>query len=250
MPARNRKFPAVIVFDVDGVLVDVRESFQKTTLETVEFFTGKKPTRAELHRWKNKSGYNDDWKLSTAWVRSLGGAAEYEEVKSKFLELYWGRDGKGNVENEKWLLPLPDMRRLALESELALFTGRTKDELKFTLERHNCREFLSQIITVEDVRLPKPDPEGLLKILSGRDPGDLLYLGDNVDDALAAQQAGVPFVGVLPRGGEERPERAPRLRELGALSILNHIRELAGWLSRRWRQTSTVRAVRLAGRWD
>jgi phosphoglycolate phosphatase-like HAD superfamily hydrolase len=34
------KFPSVIIFDVDGVLVDVRGSFQKTTLETVEFFTG------------------------------------------------------------------------------------------------------------------------------------------------------------------------------------------------------------------
>ena len=75
------KFPAIIIFDVDGVLVDVRGSFLKTTLETVEFFTGKKVTAAEWHAWKNKPGYNDDWRLSTAWVHSLGGDAPFEEVK-------------------------------------------------------------------------------------------------------------------------------------------------------------------------
>ena len=34
----------VIIFDVDGVLVDVRGSFHTTVLETVRFFTGKRVT--------------------------------------------------------------------------------------------------------------------------------------------------------------------------------------------------------------
>jgi HAD superfamily hydrolase (TIGR01548 family) len=233
--AHRLKFPAVIAFDVDGVLVDVRGSFQKTTLETVQFFTGKKVTRAELHQWKNKSGYNDDWKLSTAWVHALGGEAEYDEVKKKFVELYWGKGGEGNVKNEKWLLPSASLRRLARRSELALFTGRTKDELEYTLARCACRELFQQIVTVEDVRLPKPDPEGLLKIAAGRDPGHVLYIGDNIDDALAAQAARVPFVGVLPLRGVERRQRGKRLRELGALTILSHIKDLEGMLRRKGR---------------
>lgn len=224
------KVPTVIVFDVDGVLVDVRGSFQKTTLETVEFFTARKVTRAELHSWKNKSGYNDDWKLSTAWIHSLGGDAEYDEVKAKFVELYWGKGGDGNVKNEKWLLPSTTMQRLAKHSELALFTGRTKSELEYTLQRCDCRTFFSQIVTVEDVRLPKPDAEGLLKVAGGRDVREILYVGDNVDDALAARSALVPFAGVLPRDGEERPQRAGRLRELGALVIFHEITELEPWL--------------------
>jgi HAD superfamily phosphatase len=227
---RHVKFPAVIVFDVDGVLVDVRGSFQRTTLETVEFFTGKTVTRAELHRWKNKSGYNDDWKLSTAWIRSLGGNAEYDQVKAKFVELYWGKNGDGNVKNEKWLLPLQSLESLAARSELALFTGRTKSELDYTLERCDCRTVFSQIVTVEDVKLPKPEAEGLLKIANGRDPDGMFYLGDNVDDALAARSAQVPFAGVLPREGEERPLRADGLRELGALVIFHDVNELEPWL--------------------
>ena len=244
------KFPAVIVFDVDGVLVDVRGSFQKTTLETVELFTGKKVTRAELHKWKNKSGYNDDWKLSTAWIHSLGGDAEYETVKAKFVELYWGKDGDGNVKNEKWLMPPEGMEKLARHSELALFTGRTKWELEYTLERSGCRKFFSQIVTVEDVKLPKPDAEGLLQIANGRDSINILYLGDNVDDALAARSGLVPFVGVLPRDGEERPQRARRLGELGALTIFHEVNELEHWLLSESHRNSMNPASVRPGWWD
>lgn len=236
------KLPKVIIFDVDGVLVDTRGSFQRTTLETVKFFTGKRVTRSELHRWKNTPGYNDDWKLSTAWVRSLGGDFDYDEVKRKFVELYWGKNQNGNVRKEKWLLPRTALRRLARRAELAIFTGRIWKELDYTLDRNKVRKFFKTIITVQEVKLPKPDPEGLLKILNGRNPEDALYVGDNVDDALAAQAAHIPFVGVLPRRGAERRFRVARLRELHALSILPNIRDLEAWLLRR-------RAIPLGGEW-
>lgn len=227
------KFPTVVIFDVDGVLVDTRGSFQQTTLEAVKFFTGKTVTLSELHRWKNLPGYNDDWKLSTAWVRSLGGNFEYDEVKSKFVELYWGMNQDGNVRREKWMLPRAMLKRLAAKSELAIFTGRNWNELDYTLDRNKVREFFREIVTVEEVKLGKPDPEGLLKILNGRNASDAVYIGDNVDDATAAQAAHIPFVGVLPPRGAVRRFRIARLRELGALAILPDIRKLEAWLSRR-----------------
>src|ERR1700678_3904065 len=198
--------PAVIIFDVDGVLVDTRGSFQRTTLETVKFFVGKRVTRRELHRWKNRPGFNDDWKLSTAWVNALGKKNEYDEVKGKFVEIYWGKNGKGNVTREKWLLPAANLRRLSKLAELYIFTGRIRRELDYTLDRCRCRVFFHGIVSVE-----------------------------NVDDALAAQAAKMPFVGILPRRSEERRQRGTRLRELGALTILSDIKELEGWLKRRRR---------------
>jgi len=224
--------PEIIIFDVDGVLVDVQGSFHRTVLETVKFFTGKRVTHKQLHAWKNKSGFNDDWNLSTAWVRSLGGKSEYDEVKRKFVELYWGRNGKGNVAREKWLLSRTSLRRLASRAELALFTGRVRLEADYTLDRCRVREFFRQIVTVEDVQKPKPDPEGLLKILNGRDPSTAMYLGDNVDDAIAAQSAGVPFLGILPRNGEARPARSALLKKFGALAILHDVADLEPWLKR------------------
>src|SRR5271154_2272346 len=224
--------PEIIILDVDGVLVDVRGSFHATVLETVRFFTKKRVTRAELHRWKNRSGFNDDWKLSTAWVQSLGGTAEYDEVKRKFVELYWGKNGKGNVTREEWLLPRASLRRLANRAELALFPGRVRAEGDSRLDRCRVRGFFRHIVTVEDVERAKPDPEGLLKILGRRSPGTALYLGDNVDDALAAEAAQVPFLGVLPHGSEARRARAALLTEHGAKAILGDVTKLEAWLDR------------------
>lgn len=221
--------PQVIVFDVDGVLVDTRGSFQRTTLETVRFFTGKRVTARQLHQWKNKPGFNDDWKLSTAWIRQLGFDFTYDQVKAKFVELYWGKAGRGYVNGEKWLLPKPVLLRLRKKAELAIFTGRVRKEMKFTLDRQKVANLFDRIVTVDSVP-PKPAPDGLLKILHGRDPQVALYLGDNVDDANAARAARVPFVGVLPRNSEERRQRGATLRKLGALTIIGDISELESLL--------------------
>ena len=209
------------------MLVDVRGSFHSTVLETVRFFTGKRATRAELHRWKNRSGFNDDWKLSTAWVQSLGGKQQYDEVKRKFVELYWGEAGRiGNVRYEKWLLPRASLRRLARRAELALFTGRVRIETDYTLDRCRVREFFRQIVTAEDVTRGKPAPEGLLKILGRRDPAQALYIGDNVDDAVAAAAVQIPFVGILPQAVGARRARRALLAKHGALAILRDVKEL------------------------
>jgi HAD superfamily phosphatase len=224
-------YPEIIVFDVDGVLVDVRGSFHRTVLETVRFFTGKRVTRAQFQQWKSKSGFNDDWKLSTAWVQSLGGKQTYDEVKSKFVELYWGKDGgEGYVNGEKWLLPRPTLKRLAKRAELALFTGRVRQETDYTLDRCRVREFFHHIVTVEDVARPKPDAEGLRKILGGRDPETAIYLGDNVDDALASKAAQIPFVAVLRKGSEARKTRGKQLLDGGALVTLDSVNDLESWL--------------------
>jgi HAD superfamily hydrolase (TIGR01548 family) len=224
--------PEIIVFDVDGVLVETRESFQRTTLETVRFFTQKRVTLRELHAWKNRPGFNDDWKLCTFWVQELGFNFSFDQIKRKFQELYWGHEGKGNVLGERWLIAPASLRRLGRRTELAIFTGRYYREMNYTLDRNKVRGLFSQIMTVERTERPKPAPDGLLKILDGRDPAVALYLGDNVDDALAAQAAKVRFVGVLPRNSEERRQRGARLKKLGALTILGNVNELEAWLKR------------------
>ncbi len=225
-------FPEAIIFDVDGVLVDVRESFHRTVLETVRFFTGQRVSRRELYRWKNLPGYNDDWKVSHAWVRALGHRRDFEEVKKKFQEIYWGRNCDGNVVRERWLLPRPALQRLGRRAELSLFTGRTKQELDHTFARFQMRSYFREIITVEDVMHPKPHPEGIRQILNRRQPSNVLFVGDNVDDALAARRAGVIFVGVLVRRSEARRQCLARLQELGARAVLGDIGELETWLDR------------------
>lgn len=222
----------LIVFDVDGVLVDVRGSFHRSTVQTVHHFTGKRVAASEIQKWKSKSGFNDDWKLSTAWIAELGGNAKYEEVKAQFMKFYWGDGAPGNVEREKWLVPARLLKKWSKRAELALFTGRTRKELAYTLARQDMKKFFRRIVTMDDIENLKPHPDGLLRILNGRDPSRALYLGDNIDDALASQRADVPFLGVLPRNSGARRMRGHILRDLGALAILHQASDLDAWLTR------------------
>jgi HAD superfamily hydrolase (TIGR01548 family) len=224
----------LLIFDVDGVLVDVSGSFHRSTIQTVKHFTSQRVTCGQIQEWKSKGGYNDDWRLTTDWVASLGRKVEYEDVKRQFMQFYWGDKEKGsiggNVLREKWLLPISTLRRWSRRVELALFTGRTRRELEFTLKRTKAADLFKHIVTMDDIKKLKPHPDGLLKILAGGDPSRALYIGDNVDDALASQRAHVPFLGVLPRNSHSRRLRGDRLLEIGALKILHNVSEAENWL--------------------
>ncbi len=78
----------------------------------------------------------------------------------------------------------------------------------------------------------KPHPEGLHKILGKRDPATALYLGDNIDDALAARDAQIPFMAIIARGEHGYRQRAARFRELGALALLPRVNELFRYLKK------------------
>jgi len=219
--------PKLVIFDVDGVLVDVHGSFHKSIVDTVRFFTGRRVTYAEIHEWKNRSGYNDDWRLSTDWVASLGKEVPYDEVKAQFQRFYWGtRARPGNVSKEKWLVTQKLLDRWSRRAELSLFTGRTRRELDHTLKGTKAKRNFRRVVTMDDVKKGKPDPEGLRLLLNGGSSLDALYLGDNIDDALSAKRAGVPFLGVLPHGSDAHHVRADSLRELGAIDILHSVRDL------------------------
>jgi HAD superfamily hydrolase (TIGR01548 family) len=228
-PRRNkvlRTQPQILIFDVDGVLVDVRGTYWRSALETVRYLTGKRVTYAELHKWKSKPGFNDDWSMVAAWVSALGKPISYEEARYAFEKFYWGKDGRpGNVRNEKILVSPRQIEEWAKRLELNLFTGRTRQEFSFTFERWSATKYFRTIITMDDAR-KKPHPEGLQKILGERDPGTALYLGDNIDDALAARDAGVPFLAIIARDEHRYRERAARFKELGAVALLPRATDL------------------------
>jgi HAD superfamily phosphatase len=226
-----KSLPRIVIFDLDGVLVDVRESYHRTILETVRRFTGRRFPPGAIQRWKNRAGYNDDWKLTYDWIRALGARARYDDVKRTFQRLYRGRAFSGYIAREKWLLRRGEIARLARRAELNLFTGRPRAEARHTLAKQRVGRYFRRLVAMEDVARPKPHPEGLEKILRGRDARAALYLGDNVDDALAARRAGIAFLAVLPRGSRARRLRARRMTALGARAILGRAKEVEKWLA-------------------
>jgi HAD superfamily phosphatase len=221
----------ILIFDVDGVLVDVRGSFWGSALDTLRFLTGKRLTWAELYKWKAKLGNNDDWSMVSAWATALGRPTTYEEARVAFQQFYWGTNGKpGNVCKEKFLVTPGQIERWAQRFELNLFTGRTRQEFSYTFDRWPATSHFRAVITMDDVKRKKPHPDGLLKILGERDPATALYVGDNIDDALAARDANVPFLAILSRDANGYRARAVQFRKLGALALLPRAIALNAWL--------------------
>jgi len=232
-PGRSLKlFPEILIFDVDGVLVDVRGTYWRSALDTVRHLTGKRVTSAELHKWKAKPGNNDDWAMVASWVTSLGKPMNYEEAKEAFSKFYWGTpEQPGNVKNEKHIVSPRQIERWAKCYELNLFTGRTRQEFRYTFAEWPGTKHFRMVVTMDDVAKIKPNPEGLYKILGKRDPTTALYIGDNIDDALAARDAGVPFMAIIAQGEHGYRVRSKRFRELGALALLPRATDLGAWLA-------------------
>ena len=230
-PAKGKLDPRILIFDVDGVLVDVRETYWRSGLQTIRSLTGKNPTWAEFYEWKRQPGNNDDWKMVSRWATALGVPTTYEQAREAFQPFYWGQDGKsGNVQKEKLLVTPKIIQKWGRHRELNLFTGRTRQEFAYTFEKWPAARWFRTVITMDDAK-KKPHPAGLRMILAGRDPKTALYVGDNVDDALAAKAARVPFLAILSNKNRDYRQRAKRFRVLGALGLLERARDLDQWLA-------------------
>ncbi len=59
-----------IIFDMDGVIIDVNKSHRLAIKKTVKQITGKETTDEEINRLKQISGFNNDWKLTQELVKS------------------------------------------------------------------------------------------------------------------------------------------------------------------------------------
>src|SRR5206468_10393506 len=118
----------------------------------------------------------------------------------------------GEVRNDEILVRPRRIDDWADRVELIVFLGRTRQEFSFTFDRWPATKYFRTIITMDDAR-KKPRPDGLQIILGARDPRTALYVGDNIDDALAARAAGVPFLAILGRDGQRDGARARQFRE-------------------------------------
>jgi HAD superfamily phosphatase len=182
----------LLVFDMDGVLVDVSESYRETIAQTVEHFTGAPVPRERIQRYKNQGGWNDDWKLSHHMVTDAGVDVPFDYVKEHFQKLFLG----GLIEREKWVARPGTLERLAEHFQLAVFTGRPREEAHLSLNRFAPSIAFDPLIAMEDVVHHKPDPEGLLRIVEQAGAPQAFYIGDTVDDARAARAAKIPFIGI------------------------------------------------------
>ena len=186
----------LLVFDMDGVLVDVTESYRETIARTVRHFTGQAITHEKIQEYKNQGGFNDDWKLSHHIVAEAGADAPFDEVKAHFQSIFLGNGSDGLMLRERWIAKAGALEKLNENFRFALFTGRPAKEAQMTLDRFAPDLVFDPIVGMYDVENHKPAPDGLLRILNDNGECKVFYIGDTVDDARCARAARVPFIGI------------------------------------------------------
>jgi HAD superfamily hydrolase (TIGR01548 family) len=217
----------VIVFDMDGVLVDDTESYRDAIIVTVRHFTSREVTRELVQDYKNQGGWNDDWLLAQKIARDLGVEVEYAALVEKFNEFFFGSNGtEGLILREKWLAEPGALERLAERFQLAIFTGRRRFEAQPTLDRYAAHVRFDPVVCADHVANLKPAPDGLLKIIEVAPGRKLWYVGDNVDDARSARAAGISFIGIAPKTHLRYDELVQLFKSEGAASVIETINEL------------------------
>jgi HAD superfamily phosphatase len=220
----------LLIFDMDGVLVDVTESYRAAIQATVKHFSGGEPSHEEIQDWKNRGGWNDDWLLSHRMIQERGGSAAYQEVVDYFQKIFQGDAGDGLILRERWVASNGLFQRLAQRHHLTVFTGRLRWEAYITLNRFGP-ELFAHVVGADDVARTKPDPEGIHKIRAAVAHGACWYIGDTVDDARAASAAGVPFIGIAAPINPRYADLVHLLRVEGAVAVLDDINSMEAVLA-------------------
>jgi HAD superfamily hydrolase (TIGR01548 family) len=220
----------VLVFDMDGVLVDVTESYRETIRQTVKRFTGTEISHEAIQNLKNQGGWTNDWDVTAQLIQDSGVRARYEDVVAEFQALFLGDGDGGLMRRERWIARPGMLERLSGAYRLAVFTGRPNAEARMTLERFAPDLRFEPVIGQEDVERGKPAPDGLHKIAAMTGAPRLYYVGDTIDDARSARAAGVPFYGIAAASSPRREELVGLLRNEGAIAVLEDIIQLEGLL--------------------
>ena len=214
--------PAALLFDLDGVLVDVSASYRHAIVATARAF-GAAVTPADVAAAKARGNANDDWALTHRLITATGVRCALGEVVERFEACYRERrDG------EQALAPAALLRAWGRRRPLAVVTGRPATDAAYVLERLGLADCFQAVVCREDAPL-KPDPAPVRLALRRLGVDAAWMLGDTVDDVAAARAAGVVPIGVVAPGEDPARARAT-LGGAGAARVLSATTELGGML--------------------
>lgn len=214
-------FPATL-FDFNGVLVDDEHVHLEAFRDAV------RPIGIEItdqEYWDELLGF-DDAGAFEALLKKAGRPAPLAAVQKLIDEkrpLYMARAQK-SLKTFAGAAEL--VRARAALGPVAVVSGALTDEIEFGLRHLGVRELVQKIISAEDTRVSKPDPEGYLmgiewlRGLIGADATRALVVEDSLDGITAAKAAGLPTVAV----GHSYP--LDKLQVSGADLVLPHLSDL------------------------
>ena len=184
-----------VLFDLDGTLLDT----EKLIFAAFRYvFTKYKPnyvlTEKELYSFFGPS-------LQDTFGRYFN-TDEIEEIIASYRE-YSDQHHKEDVT----IFPTVRQTLEILQSlgyPLAVVTNKAKRTTMLGLEQFHLVPFFDAIITLQDVRQTKPDPEGVYLAMQQLQVKQALMIGDNGSDIEAAKKAGIYSAGMEWSGSEHR----------------------------------------------
>ena len=215
--------PEGVLFDLDGVLADVSQSYRQAIIQTADQF-GLTLTDADVSRWKSAGEANNDWILTQRILADAGIEAGYDEIKAEYEARYQGEgEFEGLWRREEFMYPLERIEALCERYPVGIVTGRPRRDADRFFEQTGLGGVIDACVCMEDApQKPEPDPVELLMEQLGIERAWMV--GDTPDDAQAARAAGVlPFGVIAP--GEEPETMRPALIEAGCARIVDGLGE-------------------------
>jgi histidinol-phosphate aminotransferase len=222
--------PEALLFDLDGVIADVEDSYRRCVLETAGVF-GVNVTREDLAALVLEGDANNDWVLTQRLLASNGVDVSLDEVTGAYQKVYLGTPGStstpgspGLRESERLLVSKDLLARLAERLPLAIVTGRPREEAEWFLDKEGLSDLFGAVVCMEDGPL-KPDPAPVEAAASLLGVERAWMVGDTPDDIRAAAQAGAVPLGVVAPGPDPAASEAA-LDAAGAAIVLAAVDDL------------------------
>jgi phosphoglycolate phosphatase len=213
----------LVVFDVDGTLVDSQDLIVAAQREAFGAH-GLKPPRRE--RSLSVVGLS----LPEAFTALVGAHGPVESLAAAYKEVF-GRL-RADAAYREPLFPgaaelVADLAGRA-DIALAIATGKSQRGVAHLIERHGWDRVFASIQTADDAP-SKPDPTMLRQAMADVDaaPDETLMIGDSTFDMAMARGAGVTAIGVS--WGYHPPAA---LTEAGATAVVDSYSELRAHLAR------------------
>lgn len=181
---RMEKMYELIIFDIDGTMIDTAEVVKKAYSYGMYEELGRDLTDEEVAR---------AFGVPTLQALEILGSKDIEKSSMRYFECLFRyyREGVPLFEGVEELLQELDRRGV----KCGIVTSRNRDEVSNDTTLSNLMKYFGYIVTAEDTEKHKPEAEPVLKLmeLAGTGPAGVIYIGDTYFDFMCAKNAGVEF---------------------------------------------------------
>ena len=176
-----------VLFDLDGTLIDsapqlvgaLNQLRQQYDLPPIPFLVGR-PYASHGAAGLLKAGFNMDKNDPLFDARVQEFLDIYKEVFNLNMQC---------MEGIEELIKTLNLRKISW----GIMTNKAKKFAQPIVSSHPLLKSAACLIAGDDVSVPKPSPEGLIKAsqMLSIEPSDIIYLGDDRRDVMAANDAGM-----------------------------------------------------------